>query len=172
MTGSGIVKAGDRRGRSLMGEFPIYIHSSEALFTSIYLLPLLFLSSDHLKDCAMPRLWRVRSRARVHNRGSNFSEASGDAEVEPTPQTTAPFNWGDQYLSETPPAIDAYIVIMEIDLLREFESIMGCPLIPNPFWSARILLSRDIQAKIQTAQGIHEAMETIHYGQQESVAGF
>ena len=88
------------------------------------------------------------------------------------PQASAPFNWGDQYLSETHPAVDACIAIMEIDLLREFETIMGCPLVPNPFWSTRILLARDIQAKIQTAQGIREAMETIRRGKQESVTIF
>ena len=37
---------------------------------------------------------------------------------------------------------------------------------------ARILLDRDIQAKILTAQGIHDAMEIIRRGQQESAAAF
>ena len=76
-----------------------------------------------------------------------------------------PFNWGDQYMSETTMAVKAFIAIMEIDLLREFETLMGCPLIPNPFWSACILLSYDIQAKIQMAQGVREAMDTIRRGQ-------
>ena len=49
---------------------------------------------------------------------------------------------------------------------------MVCPLIPNPFSLVRILLVRDIQGKYQTAQGIRDSMETIHRGQQESVAGF
>ena len=61
--------------------------------------------------------------------------------------------------------VDAYIAIMEIDLLREFEAIMGCPLVPKPFWYARILLARDIQAKIQTAQGIRRALDSIRRGQ-------
>ena len=75
-------------------------------------------------------------------------------------------------MSEMPTAVEEFIAIMEIDLLREFEMIMGCPLIPNPFCSARILLACDIQDKIQMAQGIREAMDTIHRGQQESAAGF
>ena len=50
MTGSGIVKAGDHRGRSLVVESPIYIHSSKALFTPITLFSLMFLSSAYLKD--------------------------------------------------------------------------------------------------------------------------
>ena len=133
MTGSGIVKAGESRGQTSVEDFPIYTLSPEDMLIYIYLFPLLFLSFDPRKDGAMPRLWRVRSRARDHNRGSNLSEASADAEADPTPQTAAPFNWGDQYLSETPSTVDAYIAIMEIDLLREFETIMGCPLVPNPF---------------------------------------
>ena len=84
----------------------------------------------------------------------------------------APFNSGDQYMAETPTIVEAFIAIREIDLLREFETIMGCPLIPSPFWSARILLTRDIQAKIQTTHGIREVMDTIRRGQQESAAGF
>ena len=83
-----------------------------------------------------------------------------------------PFNWGDQYMSETPTAVEVFIAIMEIDLLREFEMLMGYPLIPNIFCSTHILLSHDIQAKIQTTQGIRDAMDTIRRGQQESVAGF
>ena len=75
-------------------------------------------------------------------------------------------------MAEIPTAIEAFIAIMEIDLLQEFETLMVCPLIPNPFWLARILLVRGIQGKIQTAQGIRDAMETIHRGKQESVAGF
>ena len=76
-----------------------------------------------------------------------------------------PFNWGDQYMSEMPTTVEAFIAIMEIDLLREFESLMGFPLIPSPFWSACILLAHDIQAKIQMAQGIRKAMDTIRRGQ-------
>ena len=83
-----------------------------------------------------------------------------------------PFNWGDRYMAETPTTVEAFIAIREIDLLHEFETIMGCTLIPSLFWSVQILLARDIQAKIQTAHGILEAMETIRRGQQESVAGF
>ena len=67
MIGSWIVKAGDSRGRTSAEEFPIYTLSPESLFTSFYLIPLLFLSFDPWKDGAMPRLWRVRSRARGHN---------------------------------------------------------------------------------------------------------
>ena len=63
----------------------------------------------------------------------------------------APFSWGDQYMAKTPIAIEGFIVIMDIDLLQELEMLMGCPLIPNPFWLERILLARDIQGKIQIA---------------------
>ena len=72
-------------------------------------------------------------------------------------------------MSEIPTMVEAFIAIMEIDLLREFEMLMGCPLIPISFWSARILLARDIQAKIQTAHGIREVMDTICRGQQEVI---
>ena len=138
MIGSGRVKVGERRGRSSDAESPIYIHSTEALLTSNSLFSFQFLSSAYLKDCAMPRLWRVRSRVRGHNRGRNLSDAFADVEAEPLPQArgipgVVPFNWGDQYLSKTPMAVDAFIAIMEIDLLRDFESIMRCPLIPSPF---------------------------------------
>ena len=162
MIGSGRVKVGDHRGRSSAVERPIYIHSTEALLTSNSLLSFQFLSSAYLKDCAMPRLWRVRSRARGHNQGRNLNEASADVEVYPIPQAAIPFNWGDKYLSKTPTTVDSYIAIMEIDLLREFETIMGCHLVPNPFWSTRISLSRNIDAKIQTAQGILRDLDSIH----------
>ena len=46
-----------------------------------------------------------------------------------------------------PMMVEAFIAIMEIDLLQEFEMLMGCPLIPNSFWSVHILLACDIQAK-------------------------
>ena len=103
---------------------------------------------------------------RSHNCGSNLSDALADAEAEPLPQArgipgAVPFNWGDQYLFETPTTVDAFIAIMEIDLLNEFEAIMGCPLVPNPYWYGCILLARDIQAKIQIAQGIRGALVTI-----------
>ena len=66
---------------------------------------------------------------------------------------------------EMPMMVEAFIAIMDIDLIREFETLMGFALIPNPFCSLRIILARDIQAKIQMAQGIREAMDTIRRGQ-------
>ena len=57
-------------------------------------------------------------------------------------------------MAETPTAIEAFIAIKEIHILREFEDLMGRPLMINPFWTVRILLARDIQAKVQIAQGI------------------
>ena len=144
---------------------------SNSMF-SLLLLPSVFLS-----DCTMLRVWRARSRAHGPNHGGNPSEAFPSLEEDSMSHyrgimDAAPFNWGYQYMVETPIAIEAFIVIMEIDLLQEFKTLMGFPLIPNPFWLARILLVRGIQGKIQTAQGIRDAMETIHRGKQESVAGF
>ena len=52
-----------------------------------------------------------------------------------------PFNWGDEYMAEMPMAIEEFITILEIDLLWEFEAMMGHPLLLNPFWTARILLA-------------------------------
>ena len=49
---------------------------------------------------------------------------------------------------------------------------MGCPLLPNPFWTAHILPARDIQGKIQAAQGIRDALDIIRREQQERAAGF
>ena len=54
-------------------------------------------------------------------------------------------------MAETPTAVEAFIAIMDIDLLQEFEALMGCPLLPNPFWTACIFLARDIQEKILTS---------------------
>ena len=51
-------------------------------------------------------------------------------------------------MAEMPMAIEAFMAILEIDLLWDFEAMMGFPLLPNPFWTACILLSQDIQAKI------------------------
>ena len=51
-------------------------------------------------------------------------------EEEPTPRY---FNWGDQYMAETAMAIKAYIAMKELDLLREYETLMGRPLVINPF---------------------------------------
>ena len=72
-------------------------------------------------------------------------------------------------MAETPTAIEAFIAILEIDLLREFETLMGRPFLSNPFWTTLILLAWDIQAKIRTTQGIRDALDIIHRGQQESV---
>ena len=52
-------------------------------------------------------------------------------EEEPTPLS---FNWGDQYMAETPMAIKAYIAMKELDLLREYETLLGWPLALNPFY--------------------------------------
>ena len=57
-------------------------------------------------------------------------------------------------MEEMPTAIEAFIAILEIDLLQEYEALMGWPFLSNPFWTTRIFLARDIQDKIQIAQGI------------------
>ena len=54
-------------------------------------------------------------------------------------------------MAKTSTTIEAYIAIKEIDLLREYEALMDHPLNINPFWTTRILLAHDIQAKIQMA---------------------
>ena len=51
-------------------------------------------------------------------------------EEDSTPRS---FNWGDRYIAETPTTIDAFIAIKELDLLREYETLMGRPLTINPF---------------------------------------
>ena len=83
-----------------------------------------------------------------------------------------PFSWGDQVMAEIPTAIKAFIAILKIDLLQEYAALMGWHLLSNPFWTARILLAQDIQAKIQIAQGIRDSVDIIHSGQQESFVGF
>ena len=80
---------------------------------------------------------------------------------DPVPE---PFSWGDQYMEETPNTIEAFIAILEIDLLREFETLMGTPLLSNLFLTACILLAWDISAKIKTSQGIQDALDIICCG--------
>ena len=36
-----------------------------------------------------------------------------------------PFSWGNQYMAEMPTVIEDFISILEIDLLQEFEDMMG-----------------------------------------------
>ena len=156
---------------------PIYVLLEEPMDLSNSMFSLLLLSSVFLSDCTMFRVWRAWSTAHGPNHGGHPSKAFPSHEEDSMSHyrgilDASPFNWGDQYMAETPILIEVFIVIMEIDLLQEFEILMGFPLIPNPFWSVHILLACDIQAKIQTAQGIREAMDTIRRGQQESAAGF
>ena len=37
-------------------------------------------------------------------------------------------------MAETPAGVEAYIAIKELDLLMEYETLMGWPLTLNPFW--------------------------------------
>ena len=113
----------------------------------------LLLPSLHLCAFTMSCLWRAQNQARGPNRGESHNEASPTTMNDSTPSRGGesiekPFNWGDQYMAETPTAIEAFIAILEIDLLWEFEAMMGRPLLPNPFWTAHILLVWDIQEKI------------------------
>ena len=75
-------------------------------------------------------------------------------------------------MAETPAGVEAYIAIKELDLLMEYETLMGWPLTLNPFWIVWILLARDTRAKVQISQGIREALSLIQRGQQESLASF
>ena len=100
----------------------------------------LFLLFPSVRLCAftIPRYWRAQNQARGINRGEIHSEASPSAMNDSTPSRGSdpipePFNWGDQYMAETPTTIEAFIAILEIDLLWEFEAMMGRPLFPNPF---------------------------------------
>ena len=145
---------------------PIYMDpkESKALFKTLFII--LLLPTGRVSFFIMPWLWRARTRAQGSNWGVNPSDASPSDANESFPlgkgfSSTVPFNWGNHYLVEMPTAIEAFIAIMEINLLREFETMMGFPLLPNPFWTACILLARDIQKKIQTTQGIRDALETI-----------
>ena len=108
----------------------------------------LFLSfpSGHLCAFTMPRYWRAQNRVRGTNKGESHSEASLSCMNDSMPSrgddpVSEPFNWGDQYVAKMPTAIEAFIAILEIDLLREFEALVGRPLLPNPFWTAHILLA-------------------------------
>ena len=90
-------------------------------------------------------------------------------EEDPTPLS---FNWGDQYMEDIPTTVESHIAMKELELLREYETHQGHPLVINSFWTVRILLAHDTQAKAQISHGIREALTLIRRGQQESSAGF
>ena len=68
-------------------------------------------------------------------------------------------------MAETPAAVEAYIAMKELDLLMEYETLMGRPLVINPFWTVQILLARDTQASVQRALGIRKDLSLIRRGQ-------
>ena len=138
MAGSRGVKEDGCRRKTSSSDGPIYWNSQESKDLFKFMFILLLLPIGFSCDCTIPRLCRARARARGPNWGGNPSDASPSGEEDSTPHdrgipTAAPFNWGDQYMAETPTAIEAFIAIMEIDLLRDFEALMGCPLLSNPF---------------------------------------
>ena len=73
---------------------------------------------------------------------------------------------------ETLARVESIITVKEVDLVSEYETHQGQPLISNPFWTGCILLARDIQANLQMAMGIREAMTIIRNDQEESLVGF
>ena len=75
-------------------------------------------------------------------------------------------------MAGTPARVEAIIVVKEVELIRKYETHRGQPLGSCPFWTIRILLAWDIQAKLQLMQGIHESLSMIREGKQESAAGF
>lgn len=77
-----------------------------------------------------------------------------------------PFNWSALFLEETPPSIGSHIAYKEIVLVKEVESRLGRKVVESPYWVARILLVREIQARNQLVQGIREALQIMKRGQQ------
>ena len=75
-------------------------------------------------------------------------------------------------MAETPVAVEAHIAMKKLELLYEYETHQVHPLVINPFWTVRILLARDTQAKAQISHGIREALTLIRRGKQESTVGF
>ena len=124
---------------------PIYVLLEEPMDLSNSMFSLLLLSSVFLSDCTMFRVWRARSTAHGPNHGGHPSKAFPSHEEDSMSHykgilDAAPFSWGDQYMVETPTAIEAFIAILEIDLLREYEALMGRPLLSNPFWTGTFKL--------------------------------
>ena len=68
--------------------------------------------------------------------------------------------------------VEMVIAIKETDLIGEYENHQGRPLIASPSWTGRILLEREIQANLQIARGIREALVIIRSIQHESSMRF
>ena len=109
------------------------------------------------RDLMEPQ-WRVRRRQGDNLRIEGESQPSTISSQQDlnSQEVLVPlaFNWGAQYMVETPAPIESQIVKKEISLLREYESHQGSPLVSNPFWEVRIFLARDLQAKAHLAYGI------------------
>ena len=68
--------------------------------------------------------------------GRNFPLASSCTNTPSIDDNLVPlaFKMGSQYMAETPAVVEAQIVVKELELLREYDSHQGRPLLVNYFW--------------------------------------
>ena len=101
--------------------------SSQAILNSLLCVSLF--SRYSLLWAIMAQQWRVRRCQGVRGRtkGGNIPQASSSASIPLTDDNPSPlsFNWGAQYMAETPPMVEAQIVVKESELLREYENHQG-----------------------------------------------
>ena len=65
---------------------------------------------------------------------------------------------------ETPTMVEAQIAVKESERIREYENHQGRPLAANPFYAVEMLLAQALQAKVQLAHEIREALTLIKKG--------
>ena len=67
-------------------------------------------------------------------------------------------------MEKTLTRVETLIDTKEMELIEEYETHHGIPLIASPFWTGHILLAREIQANLQLARGIKEVFMSIRKG--------